>query len=195
MPRAGLTPERVVAAAAARADAAGWAATTLATVAEQLGVRVPSLYKHVDGLPDLRRRVALAGLRGLAAALREAAVGRSGPDALRAVARAYRAWARDHPGTYEALQRAPAADDEELTAAAADLVGVLTAVLRGWGLEGDDAVHAVRAVRAALHGFCALEAAGGYGLPLDRDESFERLVDLLAGGLRPPGGPGGRVAR
>ena len=57
------------------------------------------------------------------------------------------------------------------------------AVLRSWSLEGDDAVHAARAFRSAVHGFVALEAAGGFGIPVDLDESFERLVATLAGGL------------
>jgi AcrR family transcriptional regulator len=59
----------------------------------------------------------------------------------------------------------------------------LDGVLRGWDLEGDDAIHAVRVVRSALHGFVALELSGGFGLPLDLDDSYERLVGVLAEGL------------
>ena len=47
-----------------------------------------------------------------------------------------------------------------------------------------EVIHAVRAVRAALHGFVALEALGGFGLPVDREASFDRLVAALAAGLR-----------
>jgi Tetracyclin repressor-like, C-terminal domain len=60
---------------------------------------------------------------------------------------------------------------------------VVLAVLRGYGIEGDDALHATRAVRSALHGFVAVETAGGFGLPLDIDESFDRLVSLIDAGL------------
>jgi hypothetical protein len=56
-------------------------------------------------------------------------------------------------------------------------------VLGGAGLEGDELLHGVRALRSAVHGFAALEAAGGFGRPLDRDASFRRLVDALARGL------------
>ena len=56
-------------------------------------------------------------------------------------------------------------------------------MLAGYGLEGDDAIHAARAVRAALHGFAVLEAGGGFGIKLDLDESFARLVGLLDRGL------------
>ena len=71
-----------------------------------------------------------------------------------------------------------------MRAAAQGAVDVVLAVLRGYGLEGDDAIHAARAVRSALHGFVALEAAGGFGIPVDLDESYARMVRALARGLR-----------
>ena len=55
--------------------------------------------------------------------------------------------------------------------------------MRGYGFEGDDAIHAVRIVRAALHGFAALETGEGFGIPLDVDDTFARLVDVLDRGL------------
>ena len=51
------------------------------------------------------------------------------------------------------------------------------------GLVGDDEIDAIRTLRSGLHGFVALEAAGGFGLPLDVDRSFERLVDALVATL------------
>jgi AcrR family transcriptional regulator len=185
----GLDAGRVVDAAATIADADGLPAVTLARVAGELGVRAPSLYNHVDGLPGLRRGVALLGVRELTAVLRDAAVGRSGDDALAATARAYRDYARTHPGRYAATVTAPAPDDAEHRAAAGETVEVVLAALRGWDLTGDEAVHAARTFRSAVHGFVALEAADGFGIPLDVDESFDRLVATLAAGL---GGATGR---
>jgi AcrR family transcriptional regulator len=183
MPRAGLDAERVVDAAAQIADAEGLDAVTLARVAGGLGVRAPSLYNHVDGRGGLLRALAVRGVRGLTAVLRDAAVGRSGADALSATARAYRAYAGAHPGLYAASVAAPAPDDPDPQAAAAETVEVVFAVLRGWDLEGDDAVHAARAFRSAIHGFVALEAAGGFAMAVAVDDSFDRLVATLAGGL------------
>lgn len=185
MPRRGLDTEAVVDAAAAIADAEGLEAVTLARLAAQLGVRAPSLYSHVDGLDDLRRRLAARGARQLAGELQAAAAGRARGDALAAIADAYRNYARRHPGTYAALQRAPGSDALGAEAAAR-VVDVVVAALRGYGLEGEDAIHAVRIVRAALHGFVALENDGGFGLPLAPDESFRRLVAVLARGLADP---------
>jgi AcrR family transcriptional regulator len=184
MPRAGLDAEAVVSAAARVADEEGLDALSLARIASDLNIRPPSLYAHVGGLGDLRRRLAIRGSRELAAAVQAAAAGRAGGDALRAVADVYRRYAHEHPGTYSALQHAPPADDEEAQAAGAQVVGVVVAVLRGYGLESDDAIHATRVIRAALHGFVALEAEGGFAMPLDLDESFARLVATLDAGLR-----------
>jgi AcrR family transcriptional regulator len=183
VPRAGLTTATVVSAAAEMADADGLEALTLARLAGSLGVRTPSLYNHVASLDDVRRRVALLALRELGDALRDPAVGRAGDDALVATAHAYRAYASRHPGRYAATQHPPASADGELTAAAAAAVDVLLAILRGYGLEGEDAIHAARAVRSALHGFVALEAGGGFALPVALDESFDRMVAALARGL------------
>ncbi len=186
MPRAGLSTAAVVGAAAELADAEGLEALTLARLAGSVGVRTPSLYNHVASLDDVRRRVALVGLQELGDAMRDATVGRAGDDALTAMAHAYRAYAHAHPGRYAATQRAPAAGDDELAAPAARAVDVLLAVLRGYGLEGDDAIHAARAVRSALHGFVALESGGGFGIPVALDESFDRMVAALARGLGEP---------
>ncbi len=180
MPRVGLTPERVVTAAAGLADADGLDAVTLAALASRLNIRVPSLYKHVDGLGEVRRQVAVRGLRALTDRIAAAAAGLSGDEALRATCAAYRRFAREHPGQYAAIQRAPDPRDDEL---ADRLVELILDVLRGYRLDGDEAVHAVRIVRSTLHGFVSLENGGGFGLPLDTDDTFARLVDLLDAGL------------
>ena len=183
MPRRGLDREQVVDAAVRIADADGLQAVTLARVAGELGVRAPSLYNHVASREALQREIALRGIAGLTAALSQAAVGRSGPDAVAALAHAYRAYAHEHPGCYAATVAAPAAGDAEHEQAAAGPVELVVAVIRPWGLGPEAQLHAVRVIRSALHGFVALEAGGGFALPLDLDDSFEALVTMLVCGL------------
>jgi AcrR family transcriptional regulator len=179
MPRAGLTPQRVVEEAGAVADVTGLDRLTLAAVADRFGVALPSLYKHVRGMDGLRRDLAVLAVRELTAALSKAAVGRAGRDALHAMAGAYRAYAIAHPGRYAASVRAPAPGDTEHLAAADDALGVFFAVLASYGITGPDAIDAIRGLRAAMHGFVALEAAGGFGLPRSVDASYHRLVDAF----------------
>jgi AcrR family transcriptional regulator len=181
MARAGLDAEAVVAAAAALADADGLHQLTLARLAAAVGIRTPSLYAHVDGLDDLRARLGARGAWELAGTLKVAAAGRARGDALRAIALAYREYAHAHPGTYAAMQIVR--DSEEFEAAGAEVVGTIIAVLRGYGLEGEPAIHAVRAIRSALHGFVTLEGEGGFGIPISLDHSYDNLVTMLDAGL------------
>lgn len=206
MPRAGLNRAAVVDLALAVVDDGEFEGLTLAAVAGRAGVAVPSLYKHVAGLADLRREVALRAVAELVARLRDATEGRRGADAVTAVAHAVRGYAAERPGRYAAVQAAPALGDDpqgRLGAVSAEAVDVIADALRAAGVagSGDDVVHVVRVVRAAVHGFVDLERRGGFGLPQDRDASFARLVDVLVAGLpitapratraaAPPGGPG-----
>nr|WP_246803484.1 TetR-like C-terminal domain-containing protein [Cellulomonas hominis] len=164
----------------------GFADLTLAKVAAEAGVATPSLYKHVGSLAALRREVAVLAVRDLTEAVVRASLGRSGPEAVRALASAMRDFAHAHPGRYAAVQvAADPADpaDADLAAAGAEVVGVMAAVLRGFDLPEDRAVDAVRAVRAGVHGFVTLELGGGFRLPQDLDRSFAVLVDMLVAGV------------
>jgi Tetracyclin repressor-like, C-terminal domain len=100
------------------------------------------------------------------------------------MADAYRAFAHARPGLYAAAMRSADAADTELADAGKRVVDVALIVLQPYGLSGTDALHIVRALRSILHGFVDLEAAGGFGLPLDCDETFRRLIKLFIDGLQ-----------
>lgn len=184
MPRPGLSPAVLVTEAAGLADQHGYDALSLSALADRVGVRPPSLYKHLGGLDDLRLRLARAGLDEAGRRLRAAVRDRRGRAALDALCTGYRAFAREHPGLYAATVRAPRQGEPELQAAAAEATDALLDVVRGYGVaDPAEAVHAARLVRSALHGFAALEAAGGFGLPESVDQSFLRLVEGLDAAL------------
>ena len=187
----GVSLPQVIAVAAEFADTHGFDRLTLAMVAERLGVRLPSLYNHVDGLPGLRQALALHGLTQLLVQMRGAAVGLAGDPAVVAVALAYRAYVLAHPGLYSATLRAPAADATALTAVASELLDVLRAVLRPYDLDAEGLLHAVRGLRALVHGFTTLELAGGFGLPLAHEASFGWLIQAYLAALRGSGEPEG----
>ena len=179
MPRMGLSRDRVVAEAAIVADVVGLDRLTLASIAKRLGVSLPGLYKHIDSLDGLKRDLAVLGVRELTTVMSAAAAGRSGRDALHAIADAYRTYAAAHPGRSAASIRAPAAGDDAHIAAGQAAVSIFLGVLSGYGVTGADAIDAIRCMRVTLHGFVTLEAAGGFGLPQSVDVTFVRLVDAL----------------
>jgi AcrR family transcriptional regulator len=179
VPRAGLTPGVVIAEAGRVADEVGFSQLTLSTVAARLGVAVPSLYKHVPGgLEGVRHGLTLLALEELGASVADAG------GSLASLSTAFRDYARTHPGRYEATVRAVDPADESARAASDGVLSTVLDVLAGYGLSGDEAIDAARALRASIHGFVALEAAGGFGLPRAVDRSFERMIEMLDAGMR-----------
>jgi AcrR family transcriptional regulator len=183
VPRAGLNETRVIEEAERIADEGGLANLTLAGLAQRLGVRQPSLYKHIDSFNGLQRSIAVRAKTELAATLGRAAVGQARGEAITSMSKAYRNWALEHPGRYAAAQRPSTPGDTEAEAVDRAIVEIVADVLAGYHLRGDDAIDGVRALRAALHGFVTLEASGGFGLPVDIDRSFDRLVGGLEAAL------------
>lgn len=186
-PRAGLDRAAVVEAAAALVDEEGFEDLSLARLAGRLGVRTPSLYNHVAGLEGIRRELVLMGLRELGRALSHASVGVSGEAAVVALGQAYRVFVKERPGLYAATVRSYrvyAPGDPELAAAEGEAIETVLTVLASYGVRDEGAIHAARGLRAVAHGFATLEAAGGFGMAADVDESFRRLLRSFAAGLR-----------
>ncbi|MFG1869583.1 TetR/AcrR family transcriptional regulator [Micromonospora arborensis] len=185
MPRAGLTPAAVVEAGASLADEIGFAQLSMGVLAERLGIKTPSLYRHVDSLADLAHRIAILAMTELGDAVRDATQGRAGGDALIAAAQAMRTYVKDHPGRYAAGNAARSTGpDDPLLAASSRLLASLSAVLRGYQLDPGQEIHALRMLRSMMHGFATLEAAGGFQIDADVDESFTWMIDLIDQGLR-----------
>ncbi|MFB8244564.1 TetR/AcrR family transcriptional regulator [Streptomyces sp. NPDC055952] len=180
MPRAGLTPDRLVAAAADLADEAGLENVTVSALARRFGVKDASLYTHVRGLADLRARLALLAGGEMIDRIAAAVEGREpGRDTLGAFAAAYRAYALRHPGRYAATQITL---DPELLAdspAMRRTAEVTYGMLRAYGLREPDLTDAVRLLRSTFHGYCALESTGAFGAPRDVQTSWDRAIDAL----------------
>ncbi len=186
MGRRPIDPQKIMIAAVEAANALGFEAVTLAAVAEKLGVKIPSLYNHFDGLTGLRRMLTLWALRELIDQMRRAAVGVAGAEAIRAVGDTYRQFAHMHAGVYPAVLRAHP-DDAEISHVAGEFVSLILTILKPYSFENDAALyHSVRVFRSMMHGFVDLERQGGFGMPLALDESFEHLIATYIAGLIHP---------
>ena len=173
---------RVLDAAVALVDANGYENLTLAMLAAELGMRSQSLYAHVDGIEGLRDGLALRAQQMLADRLRDAAMARTGSEALRSVVRAFRGFADEHPGLYQASLRPPG-ESPEIAAANDRTTAPLMAVLGSFGLEGDDLVHHYRVIWSSVHGFVTLGHAGLHSWPADREASFDLMLNIFVGEL------------
>ncbi|MFT7602014.1 MAG: AcrR family transcriptional regulator [Acidimicrobiales bacterium] len=184
MPKQRVTVGALTSAAIVVADHEGFETLTLNGVAAELDVAASTLYSHTDGLDGLKTLVAVAGTRNLTEAVRNAAVGTSGLNALTAMATAYRTFALDHPGQFASTLLPPRSDLDELATANTTLMDVFVLVYRAIGLTDQDARLAARAMRSAIHGFLALQRT--HVSPSDHDAEYRYLLDALQRGLLNP---------
>ncbi len=179
MARAGLTTERLIRAGAELADEVGFDQVTISALARRFGVKVASLYSHLKSSQDLKTGIALFALEELADRVADALAGRAGKDALAAFADAYRGYAREHPGRYDAARLRL---DPETAAASAGVrhAQMTRAILRGYDIAEPDQTHAVRMLGSVFHGYVSLEMSGGFShTAVDPEESWSWIVDSL----------------
>ncbi|MET9403891.1 TetR/AcrR family transcriptional regulator [Kitasatospora sp. NPDC002965] len=179
MARVGLTAERLTLAGAELADEVGFEHVTVSELARRFDVKVASLYSHVRNSHDLKTRIALFALEELADRAADAVAGRAGKDALAAFADAYRDYARQHPGRYDAARFRL---DPQTAAAGAGVrhARMTRAILRGYDLAEPDQTHAVRMLGSVFHGYVSLEAAGGFShTAVDPQVSWDWIIDSL----------------
>jgi AcrR family transcriptional regulator len=139
-------------------------ALTMRSLAARMGIRAPSLYKHVPDKDDIFVGLQERALIDLTQHLATAEPG------LEALAHAYRSWAKAHPRLYEVATRRPLAR-ERLTpgiesAAAAPIVAVA---------GGDE--HLARALWALAHGLVDLELSDRFPPGADLDATWRTALE------------------
>lgn len=181
--RNALDSEQIIITAARLADSRGYGELTLANLAKELCIKPPSLYNHIDGLPYLKKELAIYGTNELFKTLESAGKALEGKDKVLSLSVAYADFSKRHPGLYEATFNAPDLADPDVQEAGSKIVRLVLHSISGYQLGEKEAMHAVRGLRSMIHGFCSLEQKGGFGLSLDVQESLAFMVESFLNGL------------
>jgi AcrR family transcriptional regulator len=136
-------------------------------LAERLGIRAPSIYKHLPDKQALEAAIISAGFE-LQAGVFERAV-RNAKDPLAALARAYRKFAKAHPHLYRLMTERELQRDQ-LTPGAESRAGL--PVYEAVGRDADLA----RAAWAFAHGMTILELDHRFPPDADLDAAWERGI-------------------
>jgi AcrR family transcriptional regulator len=161
-----LTPRarQIVAAAREILEDEGRDALTMRRIAEQLGIRAPSLYKHFPDKQSLEAAIISAAFEEQAELFESAIEGSADP--LAALAAVYRTYARDHPDLYRLMT------DQELRR---DLIAPGIEARAGLPIylaAGEDADRA-RAAWAFAHGMTMLELTNRFPPGADIDAAWQ----------------------
>lgn len=165
------------------ADSKGVSNITLKALADELGVKPPSLYKHISGLDELNKELMLYGWKSLEKEITKVAIGKAKDEAIIAICYAYRDYVALHPGVFEAMLWYNMYQSEEHLEATSGTVAILFQVLDGYGIKDEQKVHIVRMLRGFLQGFLTVESHGGYGNPMSISETFDFSLKIILNGI------------
>jgi AcrR family transcriptional regulator len=143
----------------------GPAALTMRRVADEMGIRAPSLYKHVRSKEDIEAGLQERALVSMAKALAPAGD-------LPALAAAYRSWALSHPQLYAVATNGPLHRDRLSPGVEAAAAAPVVAAA-----GGDE--HRARALWALAHGLVTLELAGRFPPDADLDQTWAAAVSAF----------------
>lgn len=181
----GLDKKTIIEAAANIADEKGIAKITLKVLANELGVKSPSLYKHFSGgLDELNKELMLYGWCSLENEITKAAIGKAKDNAIIAICYAYRNFVSCHKGLFEAMQWYNMYQSEEHLQATQGTVDILFQVLDAYGLTEAQKIHCIRMLRGFLQGFCSIESHRGFGNPIPIDDTFSFALKTILNGIR-----------
>lgn len=172
------SPAAIVAAAGDIIRTRGIEALTMQAVADRVGVRGPSLYKHFADRAAILCAVELSVLADFEAALRAHAVSADPEEALYEMAKSYRLFALSSAAKYSLLFGLQSTD-EECRAARRRALQPALVLLEAWLGDPAAAQTRARALTAFLHGFVSMEASGAFQMGGDIEDAFEAGLKLL----------------
>lgn len=177
-----VSDDEVIVAARRLVERHGAAAVSMQAVADEVGVRAPSLYKRFAD----RAALLVAVQRQLFVELGrrvDVAAARPGPRAaLAGMADAYRAFARGKPHLYALMFAADLPHDDAGDDARRAAAQPIVSRLAGW-VGPERALPAARVLTAFLHGFVSMELSGAFRLGGDVDDAFALGLEMLLSSL------------
>lgn len=173
--RSRMTRESVISEAQALVDELGTEALTMTALASRLQVRVSSLYNHVHSLEELRSELQLHAMRELGDLARRAAMGRTGVDGLRVLARVFVDYGERWPHRCRSLLRVPI-DLPAFRAASAEAGEALAVMIRTAGVPEGRVLQTQLALFAAINGFVSLQLSGFFDVVGNADDVFEQIL-------------------
>jgi AcrR family transcriptional regulator len=155
---------------------------TMRAIAAELGIRAPSLYKHVANKRELEIAVVTAALQEQAEAFEEVVA--TSADPVPGIAAAYRSWALEHPHLYALMNDQPLPRDDLPEGLEERAVLPLLEALGG---DRDRA----RAAWAFAHGMVTLELADRFPQHADLEAAWDLGLGSITHSTASPDHQGG----
>lgn len=184
MARTGLDTNTIICRAAQMVNEVGIENITLKMLADDLGIKSPSLYNHIGGLDDLKMQLMIYGWKQMEQKIIQSVIGISGYDAIRAGCYAFYEYATENPGIFNAMLWYNKFQNTETMEATSGLFSVLFKVTSSLNISEENCNHIIRTLRGFLEGFSLLVNNKAFGNPVSITESFELSLKVLIEGIK-----------
>lgn len=174
----------VIQTASAIADDSGLNQVTLKNVAEKLGIRTPSLYNHIESLEELLREVAHNGMESMNQSMMQAAIGKSGIDAIHAVSWEYFSYVLQHPGVYETIQWATWHGNEKTSQIWNQYISLLKTLILSCGFNESDVKEITDLLTGILHGYTSLQLRNALENPKAAKDNLHVAMETVLTGIQ-----------
>jgi AcrR family transcriptional regulator len=179
-----ITSERLIQAIIKSSNKKDLYRITLQDVANELGIKPPSLYNHINGIDDMYLKIGVYGVEVLTNNLVSASIGLSGRDALYAIAQAYYAFAVEQPVLINAIENPFIVKNISMNTERKKVVSLILTVLKNSGYEEEESIHMIRVLRSYLYGFSKLQSDSLHQIDLDLETSFNMGLNAILDGFK-----------
>lgn len=179
-----ITKETILRTAIDIADTKGLANVSLKEIAQILGIKSPSIYKHMPGgLTQIKHEIMILGWREIDEVIARGTAGKAGDEAVMALCMAFRGYVNKHPGVFEALQWHNSYVSTENDEVTKGIIQTLYQIIDAYKVGEDEKLHILRMLCSFVEGYCVIENHGGFGNPVSLDESFDYAVCTIITGI------------
>ncbi len=183
-PRAQISLAQILEAAIEICNVKGYEQLALSSISDKLGIKTPSLYNHIQGLSDLKQKMAYYGLQILYESIVHSVIGCIGDDAIISASKAYITFVNRNPGLYSSISKVPDPNELQFADLSNQLVQILVKLFKVYDLSEEDSIHAVRGLRSMLHGFSFIQMDVGFRMNYSQEDSLNFVLKTYLSGLR-----------
>lgn len=184
MTRVGMDKDIIISKAVELVNKVGIEHITLKMLADNLGVKSPSLYNHINGLDDLKEQLMIYGWKQTEQRILHTVIGMSGYDAIRAMCYAFYDYATENPGVFDVMLWYNKFQSDEMEMATSELLSIIFKITKSLNLPDDYCFHLIRTFRGFLEGFFLLVNNGSFGHSLPIMTSFDISINILIAGIK-----------
>lgn len=184
MSRTGLSREEILQKSIQLANEKGLAFLSVTTLSENLGIKKPSLYYHVQTVEEVIQWIMIYGWQYVSTEIVAKAEVADPEISIKNYARLFYEFAKKNPGVFEAMLWYNKYGNDELKNATVGLYNFFFRQTENMEIDEEYANHLLRTFRAFLEGFILLENHKSFGNPILIEESFEISLQVLIGGMK-----------